>query len=164
MAHQTDKDTALETLRAQVKDIRMAMLSTISDGRMVSRPMAVQDFAADGTISFLTSVDSNKVREIATNPNVGVTLVDSGAETYVSIAGNARVTNDRERIADFWNPFQKSWFEGPDDPLIRIVEITPVSAEYWVTKGGKIVSLLSILASTVTGKDLEAGENRTLEL
>ncbi len=164
MAHSTDENSPLETLRAHVKDIRMAMFSTISDGRMVSRPMAVQEFAEDGTISFLTSSNSNKVREIASNPNVGVTMVDPGAETYVSIAGSARVANDRQRIADFWNVFYKSWFDGPDDPVIRIVDVTPVSAEYWVTKGGKIVSLLSILASTVSGKEIEAGENRTLEL
>lgn len=164
MATPTDGSNSLETLREHVKGIRMAMLSTISSGRMVSRPMSVQEFSETGTISFLTSVDSNKVKEIAANPSVGVAFVDSGAETYVSIAGNARVSNDRARIAEFWNPFYKSWFDGPDDPVIRVLDVTPASAEYWVTRGGKIVSLLSMFASTVTGKDLEAGENRTMEL
>ena len=45
-----------------------------------------------------------------------------------------------------------------------MIEVEPVSAEYWVTKGGKIVSLLSMLASAVTGRNLEAGENETLTL
>ena len=119
--------------------------------------------APDGRMWFLTAEDSNKVREIRENPTVGVTYCDSGSETYVSIAGLAEVTNDRALIRQFWNPFYKAWFDGPDDPTIRVVEIQSVSAEYWITKGGKIVSLLSILASAVTGKDMEAGENRTVE-
>lgn len=142
----------------------MAMLSTINEGRIVSRPMSVQEMGEDGTLWFLTSVGSHKVEEIAEDQRVGVTFVDSGAETYVSVAGHARITNNRAQIAEFWNPFYKAWFDGPDDPAIRVVEITPESAEYWVTKGGKIVSLVSMLASAVTGKNLEAGENKTITL
>jgi general stress protein 26 len=60
--------------------------------------------------------------------------------------------------------FYNAWFEGPDDPTIRVIEVRPQSAEYWVTKGGKIVSLLSMVASAMTGKDMEAGVNKTLTL
>lgn len=155
---------ALVQLRAKVKNVQMAMLTTVSGGRIVSRPMGTQEMGEDGTIWFITSADSNKVREIRDNPTVNVSYVDSGSETYVSIAGQARTLNDRALIRKFWNPFLKAWFEGPDDPTIRVVEITPISAEYWITKGGKIVSLLSVLASAVTGRNLEAGENKTLEL
>ena len=142
----------------------MAMLSTVSGGRIVTRPMAAQEMGPTGTIWFLTSAESNKVKEIRQNPNVNLAFSDSGSESYVSIAGTARITNDRALIEEFWNPFLKAWFKGPDDPTIRVVEIEPVSAEYWVTKGGKIVSLLSMIASAVTGRDLEAGENETLAL
>ena len=154
----------VEMLREKIKDVRMAMLSTTSDGRIVSRPMSTQDMGPNGTLWFLTSVESNKVRELRENPQVGVAYCDSASETYVSIAGSARILNDRAMIQQFWNPFYKAWFEGPDDPTIRIIEVAPASAEYWITKGGKIVSLVSMLASAVTGKDFEAGENRTIEL
>ncbi|HEY4304432.1 MAG TPA: pyridoxamine 5'-phosphate oxidase family protein [Gemmatimonadaceae bacterium] len=154
----------LAKLRDAVKDVRMAMLSTVNGGRVMSRPMGTQEIGDDGTLWFLTSAESNKVREIAENPSVGISYCDSGAETYVSIAGLARVVNDRALIRKFWNPFYKAWFEGPDDPTIRVVEVQPQSAEYWVTKGGKIVSLLSAFSSAITGKNLEAGENKTVQL
>lgn len=96
--------------------------------------------------------------------STNVAFSDSGSETYVSIAGQARTLNDRALIRKFWNPFYKAWFEGPDDPTIRVTEVTPSSAEYWITKGGKIVSLLSVLASAVTGKDMEVGKNKTIEM
>lgn len=154
----------LAKLRDAVKDVRMAMLSTVNAGRVMSRPMSTQEMGDDGTMWFITSSDSNKVREIAENPSVGISYCESGSERYVSIAGVARVINDRALIKKFWNPFYKAWFEGPDDPTIRVIEIQPQSAEYWVTKGGKIVSLLSAFSSAITGKNLEAGENKTLQL
>lgn len=164
MATPRKSDDPVETLRETIKDIRMVMLSTISDGHIVSRPMSMQEMGPTGTLWFLCGAESHKVHEIAANPNVGLAFTDSGAESYVSVAGTARVTNDRALIAKFWNPFLKAWFDGPDDPSIRVIEVTPVSAEYWVTKGGKIVSLASVLLSAVTGKDMEAGENETLTL
>ena len=142
----------------------MAMLSTLSRGRIVTRPMAAQKMSPTGTISFLTSVESNKVKEIRRNPKVNLAFADPGSESYISVAGTAKVTNDRDQIREFWNPFYKAWFKGPDDPTIRIIEVEPQSAEYWVTRGGKIVSLISMLASAVTGKDMEVGENETLTL
>ncbi|MEO7457447.1 MAG: pyridoxamine 5'-phosphate oxidase family protein [Gemmatimonadaceae bacterium] len=164
MATPDKSSGSVEELRDKVKDVRMAMLSTVSNGRIVSRPMAAQEMGPDGTIWFLTSVNSSKVMEIGNNPSVGIAFSDSGSETYVSVAGIARVTNDRALIRKFWNMFYNAWFDGVDDPTIRVIEIEPVSAEYWITKGGKIVSLLSMFASAVTGKDLEAGENKTLTL
>lgn len=166
MANQTDQSQQkeVETLRGYIKDVRMAMLCTMSGGKIVARPMSTQDMGPDGTMWFLTSESSNKAREIRENPTVGVMFSDSGSETYVSVSGRAQITNDRAMIKKFWNPFYNAWFEGPDDPSIRVIEVEPVSAEYWITKGGKIVSLLSMLASAVTGKDMEAGENKELTL
>lgn len=161
-AHDTQEP--VETLREKIKDIRMAMLTTISDGRIVTRPMATQEMGPDGTLWFLTPAESHKVAEIAHYPDVGIAYMNSGSESYVSVSGRAKVINDRKLIKKFWNPFLNAWFDGPDDPSIRVIEVKPMSAEYWVTKGGKIVSILSMIASAVTGKDMEAGENRTLQL
>lgn len=154
----------LETLREKTKSVKIAMLTTMRGEDHHARPMATREMAEDGTIWFLTSEGSTKVQEIAKNPNIGLAYADSGSECYVSIAGTAKVTNDRALIQEFWNPFYKAWFEGPEDPSIRLIEITPSSAEYWDTKGGKVVSLLYMVASAITGKNLENSENEEVEL
>ena len=156
--------TNLEALREKTKSVHLAMLTTMREEDHHARPMATQEMGEDGTIWFLTSEGSNKVQEIEKNPHVGLAYSDSGSECYVSIAGTAKVTDDRELIRKFWNPFYKAWFEGPEDPSIRVIEITPSSAEYWDTKGGKIVSLLYMAASAVTGKNLENSENEEVDL
>ena len=160
-----DKDNVkdpVETLREKIKDIRMVMLSTISNGSIVTRPMATQEVGSDGVLCFLTGAATNKVDELEADPRVGLAYSDHGAESYVSVAGTARITNDRALIKKFWNPLLKAWFDGPDDPNIRVIEVSPKTAEYWVTSGGKFVSLASVFVSAVTGKEMEAGENNEL--
>ena len=159
------KQDSIDLLKEKVKDVRMAMLTTMTkEGDHVARPMATQEMGSDGTIWFLTSVDSSKVTDIKINSKVGLSYSDPGSELYVSVSGSAKVNNDRELIKKFWNPFYKAWFESEDDPSIRVIEIKPTSAEYWDTKGGKVVSLISMALSAVTGKDFEAGENEEIKL
>ena len=159
------KQESIELLKEKVKDVRMAMLTTMTkEGDHVARPMATQEMGPDGTIWFLTSAESGKVKDISINPKVGISYSDSSSELYVSISGIAKVSNDRELIKKFWNPFYKAWFESESDPSIRVIEVEPTSAEYWDTKGGKVVSLISMALSAVTGKDFEAGENKEIKL
>lgn len=160
-----DKDKAqdpVETLREKIKDMRMVMLSTLSNGRIVTRPMATQDVGDDGILRFLTGAESNKVDELEDDPRVGLAYSDHDAASYVSVAGTARLTNDRALIKKFWNPLLKAWFDGPDDPNIRVIEVRPNTAEYWTTSGGKFVSLASVFVSAVTGKEMEGGKNEEL--
>ncbi len=157
-------EAPIEVLREKIKDVRIAMLSTVSGGKVMTRPMSTQEMAKDGTIWFLTSAESDKISEIEKNPDIGLAYSDSGSECYVSVSATAQVSNDRELIKEFWNPFYKAWFDGPEDPSIRLIQVHPVAAEYWDTKGGKIVSLISMVASAITGKDMEAGENKEIQL
>ncbi len=135
-----------------IKDIRTAMLVTMdASGRPRSRPMATQDAEFDGTAWFLTDIDSAKVFEIARNPVVAVTYASPGKESYVSLTGQAEILNDRDRIQKFWNTFMKAWWEGPEDPRIRVLKVDVEQAEYWDTPGGKVASLIALVKSAVTG-------------
>ena len=52
----------------------------------------------------------------------------------------------------------KGWFqEGKDDPNISVIEIIPDEAYYWDTVHGKMISLLKIAASVVSGKTMDDG-------
>lgn len=159
------KQESVKLLKEKIKDVRMAMLTTMDEnGNHNARPMSTQELGEQGTIWFLTSADSDKVKEITKNPNVGLSYADPGSELYVSVSGKAKITNDRALIKKFWNPFYKAWFESEEDPNIRVIEIEPSAAEYWDTKGGKMMSLISMAMSAVTGKDLETGENEKINL
>ncbi len=154
-ATQQDGSTRAEAVQRVadlIKDIRMAMLVTIDhQGRPHSRPMATQEAPFDGTLWFLTSADSLKADEIARNPMVNVAYASGAKESYLSLTGKAEILNDRERIREFWSAWLRPWFEGPEDPTIRIVRVQVDEAEYWDTPGGKVASLLSLAKSVITG-------------
>jgi general stress protein 26 len=135
-----------------VKDIRVAMVSTMdASGRLHSRPMATQQAPFDGVVWFLTSATSRKLDEIEENARVNASYASTSSERYVSLSGEATVVNDRGRIAEFWSPFMKAWFDGPDDPDIRLIRVDVEDAEYWDTPGGKVASLISLVKGAVTG-------------
>lgn len=162
MSDKDRKDDPIDMLRERIKDIRIVMLSTVSSGRIVARPMATQEMGDDGILRFLTGEETHKIADLENDPRVGLAYSDEGSESYISVAGTARVKNDRAMIRKFWNPFMKAWFDSADDPNIRVIEVVPDTAEFWSTKGGKLVSLASVFMSAVTGKDYEAGENEVV--
>lgn len=146
-----------------IKDIKMAMLVTLDeDGRPRSRPMQTQDVEFDGTVWFFTNVNSEKVKEIENNPSVNVAYA-KGAQ-FVSLSGIAEIVEDQAKTSELWNPLLEAWFDGVNDPDIRLVRVDAESAEYWDTPGGKIASFISLVASAVTGKRDNSSENQTVQL
>ena len=65
---------------------------------------------------------------------------------------------DKEKIHEMWTNFAKAWFtEGEDDPAISLLKVSPQDGYYWDTKNNKIVSLIKIAKSIVTGKTDDNG-------
>ncbi|MES2622951.1 MAG: pyridoxamine 5'-phosphate oxidase family protein [Patescibacteria group bacterium] len=136
-----------------IKGIRTCMFVTITqEGEMISRPMATQDIEFNGSIWFMTSKESNKAKEIQHNNSVALTYADGNGITFVSLTGKAKFVEDKEKIKEYWNPFLKAWFEGPEDPNITLIEVMVSRAEYWDNKGGKIGALADMAIGAVTGK------------
>ncbi len=62
-----------ETLRDMIKDIRIAMLTTVDeDGTLRSRPMGTQDVESDGDLWFFTYDPSGKTEEVKRDQQVNL--------------------------------------------------------------------------------------------
>jgi general stress protein 26 len=82
----------------------------------------------DLTVRFVTSLQSRKVGQIKSNPEVHLTCGAQAAgptEHYLQIAGRARFTRDKKERQRFWNDELKAYFSGPDDPAYCICIIKP---------------------------------------
>ncbi len=154
-------EEGIEKIGAIIAEIRFAMLTTLCpDGSLDSRPMATQKVKFDGTLWFLTSVDSRKVNEIAENSHVSLAFADPGDAKYVSLKGRAHISNDRARIKDLWSPAYKAWFpEGEDDPQIRVLRVDVTEGEFWEANESKIVRSVKYLAAAATGGAVKMGEH-----
>lgn len=154
--------------RAAISDIvhgaHTALLTTVSEnGQLHARPLAVQDKTFTGVLRFLVQADSEKVRDIAANPNVNVAIESQGG--YLSIAGHATVTQDESVIDDLWSPFAEAWFPGGrDDPSIRLLTVTGESVEYWTQNTGPVGSLVQTIKAALTHSQPDVGSNGTLEV
>lgn len=150
-----------ERLRDTIKDIQFTMMTTIdSQGKMHSRPMAtmafddVNDF--EGVLWFFTKKDSVKVHEIELDKEVNLSYADPGSQRYVSVSGFASIEADKLRMMQFWKPTLKAWFpEGLDDPQLTLIKVEVDSAEIWDSPPSKVVKLVGIAKSMMTGKPYE---------
>ncbi len=153
-----------KTLDDALDGLRFAMVATAdpkNGGTWKSRPltMAEQD---GGTLRFLvaTSADWVDGLEIAPSPTT-VTFSDPGKNTYVALQGSARTTNDRAKIAELWNVGAASYFDGKDDPTVRVLEVGVEYGEFWDGPHGRLGAAIA-MAKAALGKDSgEKGDVRT---
>ena len=126
----TDNLEAIKTVNELIKDIEVAMFTTISsDNKILSRPMQTQEVEFDGELWFLTMKDTDKYQEIAANPHVNLAYA---GKSYVSISGTAEFIEDEAKKKEYWNPvFDKMLDTSYDDPNVVLIKVDADSAEYW---------------------------------
>lgn len=149
-----------------IKDVEVAMFTTTGvDGRLYSRPLTTQQVTFDGDLWFVITADSPKVAEIALDPRVNVAYASPSKNTYVSVAGRARVVDDRAKIEELWSPAMKLFFPGgKDDPNLRLIQVRADSAEYWDGPGTLLGTALSFVLSAVQDEPAPLADNGFIDL
>jgi len=142
------------TLQDVLDGLRFAMVASADDaGTWTSRPLALAGQDGD-VLSFLVSVDADWVAAMdGSGSPTTVTFSDPAKNTYVALQGQARARQDRARTAELWNIGAASYFEGKDDPKVRVLEVTVSYGEYWDGPHGRIGSLVQ-MASAALGRDV----------
>ena len=145
-----------------IKDIRIGMLTTMTGDMLHARPMSLVQDDYDGTIWFYTERNAGKTAEIQDDQHICLTFVDRDKETYVCLSGTARLTQDKNLIDQFWNPFVSAWFpKGRDDPNLAMLEIKIQHGEHWDSTSSRMVQLYEVLKANVTHKHPQMGEHQT---
>jgi general stress protein 26 len=165
MSDQVSREEGVRHMAAIIKDIKFALLTTTNqEGHLHARPMTTQQTEFDGDLWFIGSKDSAAVADIKGQPQVNASYSDTGKNTYLSVAGQAQLVDDRAKLEQLWSDSYKAYFEGGiDDPNIQLIKINAEGAEYW--DGGKTKNLLQMAAAAVTGKTShDHGRNETVKL
>ena len=76
--------------------------------------------------------------DITKYSKVCLAFSDTGAQNYVSVAGDAEVLNDRSMIRELWGIPAKAWWNSPDDPNIRLLKVIPLDAQCWDAPGATV--------------------------
>jgi general stress protein 26 len=164
------RQESIKKLNDLIKDIRVAMLTTIDWGVLRSRPMQTQEFEFDGELWFFTSTETHKTEEIEKDRRVNVSYASPESNSYVSVSGTADIVKDHAKIEELWTPIHKAWFpKGIEDPNLVLLKVTVEQAEYWDAPSGTIVQLFGFIKALVTGEsanhqDGSLGEHEKVNL
>ncbi|GAB3526799.1 pyridoxamine 5'-phosphate oxidase family protein [Arthrobacter monumenti] len=147
-----------------INDAKIAMVTTMDGtGKLVSRPLAVQNVEADGDMWFFTHRDTSQVTHVQGNPTVNVSFSQKGS--WISVSGQGQVVEDRAKAKELWSAEVEAWFpDGPETPGLVFLRIDADSAGYWDTPGGAVTSAVQFIKSKTTGGKTDVGENKTVEL
>jgi general stress protein 26 len=144
-----------EVLWDLIKDTRFCMLAhRHGDGSLHSHPLTTQNktLAEDGLLYFFVGKSSEVGQRLQQDGNVNLAYANPDKDTWVSVTGTARVTNDMAKKKELFNTMAKAWFpDGPEDPNMELVEVHIDEAEYWNVKENKLLQLLKMGTSAVTG-------------
>ena len=166
MATPTDRDDAVQKLAAMIKDIEVAMLTTVdADGTLRSRPMITQKTDFDGDLWFFTHADAPKVDEVRRAEKINLSYAAPDKQRYVSVSGTARLVRDRAQAEQLWHPFLRAWFpDGLDDPNLGLLKVSVERAEYWDSPSSSVVHLVGFVKALASGQSYKPGENEKVDL
>lgn len=147
-----------------IKDMRFGMLThRHADGMLHSHPLTTQNKSLDeqGLLYFFVSRTSEVGQRLVQDSNVNVAYADTHKDCYVSISGEARISEDMATKERLFNAMTKAWFPGGvKDPDLELVEIHIRHAEYWDVKDSKVTQLFKMATAAVTGQPPSMGEHK----
>lgn len=165
--HTDDNPMAPEDVQDRIWEladkIGIGMFTTWDGQQQYSRPLSARVRRNEHTIYFLVDEAGRKNAQIERFPEVSCAWVDNSNYKYALIAGEAKLSNDRTKIAELWSEFDKAWWENKDDPTIRLLTLTPKNGELWDSPG-KAVALVKMAVAVVTGSAPHMGDNAKVSL
>ena len=162
---QDTREESIKKLNDLIKDVKVAMLTTMDWGVLRSRPMQTQEFEFDGELWFFTSTDTHKIDEIEKDRRVNASYASPASNTYVSVTGTAQIVQDKDKIEEMWNPIYKAWFpKGLDDPTLCLLKVLVEQAEYWDASSSTLVQIAGFVKALVTGERADGGEHGKVNL
>ncbi|WP_043934309.1 pyridoxamine 5'-phosphate oxidase family protein [Bacillus sp. EB01] len=155
------KQEEMETLRELIKDVDTAMLTTVTDEGLVSRPMKTQEVEFDGDLWFFTKKETNKYEEILDDQDVNVAYA---GKSYVSVRGKAEIVEDLNKKKELWSKaYEKIMQTSYDDPNVVLIKIKAEAAEYWETDN--FTKKIAFMYKHMTGQNSKSADiNETIEL
>ena len=158
------QDEPTRRLAELLKDASIAMLTTVSpEGKLISRPMAVQETEFDGDLWFIFSEDSPKAEQIKDKAEVNVSF--ESKHTWVSVAGHGRIVHDRAKLEENWSAGVDAWFPGGiDTPGVALLKVEAESAQYWEAKGGPLKMAIEMLKARGSDHQPDIGRSEKTEL
>jgi general stress protein 26 len=129
-----------------LNDDRTLMLGTQD---IAPRPMTAIAEDDRAPLWFFTSADTDLGQRLDTSR--GLDAVASFAAKnhalFAMITGRLVADNDRAVIDRLWNPFIAAWFNGKDDPKLRLLRMDATEAHVWLNENSTLAAIKLMLGT-----------------
>lgn len=142
----------LEKLCSIIEGSHTAFMVTRSiQGTPHGRPMASAKVEREcHSLWFAADRNSPKVDEIRLDHHVCLGYTNGSGSEWASVNGDAIIVDDRAKIHELYSAGWNNWFDGPDDPSIILIKVTPQTGEYW-DSGNKVIAMVKYAVGAITG-------------
>ena len=125
-------------------DDRTVMLG--ADG-IAPRPMTAIAEDDRAPLWFFTSSDTDLGKALdATSGIAGVaSFAAKDHDLFATLNGQLTADNDRAVIDRLWNPFIAAWFEGKDDPKLRLLRMDAAEGHVWLNENSMLAGAKMLL-------------------
>lgn len=146
---------------ALLRKQHVAMMTTLDQGAMVSRPMGVQRIDDDATVWFFALADSDKAHQLEADPRTNLAFTDGD---QLSVSGTAVIVKDQAVIDELWDKGVETWMQcEPTDPKVALIRVDADSVGYWDTPNAA-GTLLEVAKGVLGGHRPQAGESGVVEV
>jgi general stress protein 26 len=129
-----------------LEDDRTVMLG--ADG-IAPRPMTAIAEHHRTPVWFFTSseTDLGKSLDASRGVQAVASFAAKGHELFAMFTGRLVADNDRAVIDRLWNPWIAAWFEGKDDPRLRLLRMDTAEAHVWLNENSLLAGVKLLLGS-----------------
>jgi hypothetical protein len=71
-----------------------------------------------------------------------------------------RIVPRSDKAAELWKSTDDVWWSGPHDPNVRVLRVTPLTAELWDGAASETIVAYEFAKARLTGTEPNLGQNR----
>ncbi len=146
-----------------MKKIKLCMLASHDGEKIRARPMTAHAREESHLVFFLTDVRGHKEEELAQDAHVCLSFAKPEEGKFLVVTGRAAIVDDRTLIRDLWDKDADIYWQGPDDPDVRVICVTPEDAQFWEGPHGLAAAVAMVVAAVTAGPPV-LGDQRKVDL
>ena len=140
---------------ADTRELEATFWKHLNDDRVVvlgsegiaPRPMTAIAENDRAPLWFFTAADTDlgKALDRSQSLQATATFAAKGHDLFATLIGRLVLDNDRAVIDRLWNPFIAAWFEGKDDPKLRLLRMDAPDAHVWLNENSMVAGIKVLL-------------------
>jgi general stress protein 26 len=146
-----------------MKMIEICMLASRDGDKIRARPMRAHLRPEANVIFFLTDTNGHKLEELTEDHQVCLSFAKPGDGKFLVVTGSAAILDDRTLIRELWDADADAFWEDADDPIVRVIAVSPEDAQFWEGPHGVAATVAMVVAAATAGPPV-MGDQRKVDL